>query len=66
MYMLKVCSYFVPRTKPFLTVSVELDDDEDPDATTESLETPVLATEDTQIDSHREPTPTKVHTEPPV
>lgn len=40
---------------------IELDDD-DPDVTTESPETTVLAAEDTSLDTP--PTPTKVHAEP--
>ena len=67
MYMLKVCSQFVSRMNSVLTVSVELDDDDDDsNTTTESPEAAVLATEDTPLDTPQEPTPTKVHTEPPA
>lgn len=48
-----------------LTILVELDDDDDPSAATESPETAVLTTEDTPLDTPPEPTSTKVPTEPP-
>jgi len=48
-----------------LTVSVELDDDDDPNDATESPEAAALTTEGTPLDTSQEPTPTKVHKEPP-
>ena len=56
--------FAVLLVKPVFTVSVELDDDDDPDATTESSGTPVLTTEGVPLDTPQEPMPQKVHTEP--
>jgi len=64
MCTLKVCPWFIWGTKTVLTASIELDDDDDPDATTESPEAVVPATGDTPLDGFHEPTSTKVHTEP--
>lgn len=64
MYMLKVRSQLLLRRKTDFTISIELDDDDDSNVTTESPETAVLTTEDTSLDAPREPTPTQVHTEP--
>ena len=54
--------FAVLLTKTIFTISTELDDDDDPDATAESSEAPVLTTEDTPLDTPQESTPTKVHT----
>ena len=49
---------------PVLTITTELDDDDDPNLTAESPETAVLTAEDTSLDTSQESTPTtKVHTE---
>jgi intermembrane space import and assembly protein 40 len=49
---------------PVLTVSIELDDDDDPDTATESPEAAVLTTDDTPLDAPHDSAPTtKVHTE---
>ena len=46
-----------------LTVSVELDDDDDPDGMAEPPEVPVSTTEDSPLDTPQESTPTKLHAE---
>ena len=46
-----------------LTISVELDDDDDLQPATEPPETAALVTENTSLDTPHEPTPIKVHTE---
>jgi len=64
--MLKVCSRITLRMKTVLTALVELDDDDDLDPAMESPGTDVLTTDDTSPGTPQEPTPTKVHTEPPA
>lgn len=53
----------VTRQYIVLTISVELDDDDDPHPASEPPETAALATESTSLDTPLESTPVKVHTE---
>jgi intermembrane space import and assembly protein 40 len=55
------------RESPVLTVPVELDDDDDPDAAAELPEAAVLATEDSSLERPQDSAPkTKVHMEPSI
>ena len=54
-----------PHESLVLTVSIELDDDDDPETARESPEAAVLTTEDTSLDVPHDSAPTtKVHTGP--
>ena len=64
MFTLKVCSRFPSHMIHIvLTLSAELDDDDDPHPVTEPPETTAPATESTSLDPPHESTPIKVETE---